>query len=973
MPKRIGLVDTLPLDRAREIFDERYVNFEVINKGDVPVVKAIIYGEENKDKIIKPGATIDQNIGSIPVGDISEIPDAITIGHNNTWYLVGENDYVYIVENSVEKSINRYFGHLSYVSEKSDNDVPDGVKKRFARATSRYNLPIQLVAGFGLKNDSQAHAAYVIDDNKMTIVPGYFVRMGVVRVGGQLIDEFSKTVIHEFGHAIWHQVLSDEEKARYIATAPRFLNPDEVPDIKDYVRGHTDTLTGKRIFGEFLTNKDDKFLTDYARMSVKEDFAETFLFFVLAPDYLLGFDKQRYDFINSIKVTAQIDNLNKGTLILPEKQDSVEVSDLLSIDLQTSELRRKLALEFEVVLKRLLDGSKIGLEHLKNLIPYGTYVKADEQFPEDLRVAIYAEDIPNDLEATNGNIKLAVYNTQEKLDALIYQSRVIATETKVDPDVNKLDEEIDKLMAKLDTFDVRKVEGGVVVNKRFYRKNEIERWVTTSTGRHIPIPKEGVQGRKIKSGKSKAGAELESIRRGKKAPPSKKRLPLGHIGTKPSTTNVHLNRPKQTTYSLQRHYSRVAPEHFDLRLKMGDKAHSWAVQEWPMPGTKTLAILQPPHSTKYMSFQGTIREGYGAGRVDLADLRDVDVTDWTDKKKAFNVYSGPQKGRYALINIGEKNYLLVRKKQIHKPLAVEYVPSRARLKLKEEMWEDPNFVIQAKMNGARSMLYVSKEGNRVLSRSMSAVNEGHVDQTDIVPHIRDMNFGHGDLVLDGEMFIKDKYTTSAILNSNPIRARKLQNQYGKLKLYVFDILRYNGNDLRNIPYKTRLQFLERAVGNNPNVKVIPSFTENKKAYYKKLVKMGYEGIVLKDLRGKYNDRFMTKKKPIHDDDYVIMGSTEGKGKYKGLFGALIFGKYVDGKLVRVGKVGSGFNEKERIKINRKLKTLIKNKTVMSIRHLGLSHKGTPEGAVFDRFRTSKTFHDMLAESLGEQSPSVNAG
>jgi ATP-dependent DNA ligase len=166
--------------------------------------------------------------------------------------------------------------------------------------------------------------------------------------------------------------------------------------------------------------------------------------------------------------------------------------------------------------------------------------------------------------------------------------------------------------------------------------------------------------------------------------------------------------------------------------------------------------------------------------------------------------------------------------------------------------------------------------------------------------------------------------------------------------------------------------LERAVGNNPNVKVIPSFTENKKAYYKKLVKMGYEGIVLKDLRGKYNDRFMTKKKPIYDDDFVIMDYTEGKGKYKGLFGAIVYGKYVNGKLVRVGKVGSGFDEKERIKINKKLKNLIKNKAVIAIRHLGLSHKGVPEGPVFDRIRTSKTFHDMLAESLGEQSPSVNA-
>jgi ATP-dependent DNA ligase len=221
-------------------------------------------------------------------------------------------------------------------------------------------------------------------------------------------------------------------------------------------------------------------------------------------------------------------------------------------------------------------------------------------------------------------------------------------------------------------------------------------------------------------------------------------------------------------------------------------------------------------------------------------------------------------------------------------------------------------------------------------------------------------------VLDGEIFIKDKYTTSKVMNSSPIRSRRLQRELGSAKLYVFDILRYKDNDLRGLPYKTRLKFLERAVGKrNPHVKVVPSFKKNKKAYYKRLVKQGWEGVVLKDLRGKYNDRFMTKMKPIKDSDFVVMDYTPGKGKYKGLFGAIVFGKYINGKLQRVGKVGTGFDEKTRIKLSKMLPDLKRSKAVIAIKHLGLSHKGVPVGPVFDRVRKTKTWHDLHAESLGQ--------
>jgi DNA ligase D-like protein (predicted 3'-phosphoesterase) len=578
----------------------------------------------------------------------------------------------------------------------------------------------------------------------------------------------------------------------------------------------------------------------------------------------------------------------------------------------------------------------------------------------------------------SGNVNVDLFDTQEKVDGVIYNQRVNTEDTKLDETVTDNSSEMKEFYAKCEQLDVEVLDDEVRINKRYYKKDEIDHWVTTPNGTHIPIPKEGKKGyRKIFEKPSKGGKALVAIAQGKKRPPTQRevkervgKLPLGHVETKAGKLPKHKKfAPMISTYSVQRHLSEKAPDHHDLRLKMGNKAYSWAVTKWPNPGEKQLAVLQPAHSIKYMNFKGIIPRGqYGAGRVDLIDHNKVEITDWGKKKIAFNVYEGQNKGRYALIDVGDKNFLLVRKTRIRKYPEIEYHPARARVKFREEMWDSPKYVVQPKMNGARYLLYVGgKNGNQLLSRGMSEVEKGHhVDQTDNVPHLRDIKFEQKDLVLDGEIFRGDKTTTASIMNSNPLRSRELQKKHGKVTYYVFDILKYNGNDLRNLPYKMRLKFLERAVGKNkyPNIKVIPSFTENKKAYYRHLVKMGYEGVVFKRLDGRYGDRFMTKMKPVYDEDYVIMGYTPGKGKFKGMFGAIEYGKYIGGKLTRVGKVGSGFSEKQRVEINKKIDRYIKQKKVIAIKHLGKTHKGTPEASVFDRIRESKTWHDMFSESAG---------
>ena len=71
-------------------------------------------------------------------------------------------------------------------------------------------------------------------------------------------------------------------------------------------------------------------------------------------------------------------------------------------------------------------------------------------------------------------------------------------------------------------------------------------------------------------------------------------------------TPLKIDKPVQTTMSIQKHMAERAGEHRDLRIKINDKAASWVVPHGipNVPGKPRLAIQQPEHEVDYMKFSG---------------------------------------------------------------------------------------------------------------------------------------------------------------------------------------------------------------------------------------------------------------------------------------------------------------------------------------------------------------------------------
>jgi bifunctional non-homologous end joining protein LigD len=100
--------------------------------------------------------------------------------------------------------------------------------------------------------------------------------------------------------------------------------------------------------------------------------------------------------------------------------------------------------------------------------------------------------------------------------------------------------------------------------------------------------------------------------------------------------------------------------HWDFRLERDGVAASWAVPKGvpQRRGVRRLAVQVPDHSVAYMSWSGTIRGGYGKGKVLIWDKGTYDLEKWEEGKIVFELHGDRVHGRYALIRTDGKNWLL---------------------------------------------------------------------------------------------------------------------------------------------------------------------------------------------------------------------------------------------------------------------------------------------------------------------------
>jgi bifunctional non-homologous end joining protein LigD len=232
-----------------------------------------------------------------------------------------------------------------------------------------------------------------------------------------------------------------------------------------------------------------------------------------------------------------------------------------------------------------------------------------------------------------------------------------------------------------------------------------------------------------------------------------------------------------------------------------------------------------------------------------------------------------------------------------------------------------NWVHEVKFDGYRTQARIEKGKAKLLTRK-------GLDWTARFPEIAAECAKLPDGIVDGEICALNEDGAS---DFGLLQTALSDNKTGALVYYVFDCLFANGEDLRKRGLEARkaaLQTLLKPLGKSRRIQFVPHFGSSGDAMLDAACRMGLEGVISKNLSAPYmsgRGDAWTKSK-CRGGQEVVIGAWRGTpGKLR----SLLVGTFQNGKLVYMGRVGTGYNAKTAADLLKRLKPLARKTSPFS--------------------------------------------
>jgi bifunctional non-homologous end joining protein LigD len=491
-------------------------------------------------------------------------------------------------------------------------------------------------------------------------------------------------------------------------------------------------------------------------------------------------------------------------------------------------------------------------------------------------------------------------------------------------------------------------------------------------------------------------------------------------------------------FVVQKHAARRT--HYDLRLEMGGVLKSWAVPKGPAPdpAEKRLAVETEDHPVEYADFEGLIPEGeYGGGAMIVWDRGR-----WVPKgdpaaglaagKLLFELSGYKLRGLWTLVRLkprrkgdAGKEWLLMKERDAFAassggaPLGEESIlsgflvedlasaPARAaevreeavRLgaparevdaaalepmlaEVADEPFSAPGWVFEIKYDGFRLVAGRSGASARVFYRRGREATAAFPDVARAVAALP-----YRDLVLDGEVTVLDEAGRPSFerLQKRCQLLRPLDIERAAVDLpaayFVFDLLGFEGRDLRPLPLRARKALLARILPKLGPLRYADHIEERGAEMFAAVLGMGLEGVVAKRADAPYRAGRSADWRKVRVErtaDFAVVGFTRGGGSRAG-FGALHLAVR-DGRGWRyAGRVGSGFDGRELDEIGAALErdrrpapvvagavpksksdVWVEPRMVVEVRYRDVTEAGLLRQPTFVRVRTDKAPENCAA-------------
>jgi bifunctional non-homologous end joining protein LigD len=427
-------------------------------------------------------------------------------------------------------------------------------------------------------------------------------------------------------------------------------------------------------------------------------------------------------------------------------------------------------------------------------------------------------------------------------------------------------------------------------------------------------------------------------------------------------------KPGQSFVIQEHHASRL---HHDFRLEHDGVLVSWALPKGVPTDTKKnhLAVQTEDHPLEYGSFEGTIPKGeYGAGEVTIWDAGSYELEKWRDDEVIATLHGEPGGGlgaptKVALIRTGgksgdENNWLIHLMKDSPSvsgggggrakpgPKARRSVgggsarpatasgggtvaPMLATLGTAADLADSEDWAFEMKWDGIRALAHLGADDAdvRLLTRNGKDVT---VSYPEVVGQLR-QSAGPGQAILDGELVALDRASAPdfGLLQRRMGLTRRADVERAMrdvpVQYLLFDVLERGGESVMREPYDERRRILEDLVRSDGPIQVPPVFDGDIDSAMRSSRELGLEGVVAKARDSRYRpgrrSSSWIKIKHHRTQEVVVGGWRPGKGRRAGGVGSLLLGIPGEDGLHYVGRVGTGFTEKELAEVARRLSKL----------------------------------------------------
>jgi bifunctional non-homologous end joining protein LigD len=395
------------------------------------------------------------------------------------------------------------------------------------------------------------------------------------------------------------------------------------------------------------------------------------------------------------------------------------------------------------------------------------------------------------------------------------------------------------------------------------------------------------------------------------------------------------------------------------------------------PRDRRMAVMVEDHPYEYRNFEGVIPRGeYGGGQVIIWDEGvyspdEKGAYSWNDREEAnrrmreglekgklsFTMRGHKLKGSFTLVKTrrGVNDWLLIKHRDAHAserdvleddrsvrsgltiedlkegrlPGGVSGVHPQAKkapfldsrkerptlATLVEAAHDRAGWLWEPKLDGIRVLAFA--EDGKVELRSRRG-NDITRQYPRLCESLRDLP--GQPLVVDGEICALDEAGVPRFQllqeRMNLTRSAEIAAMEARrpVVLFLFDLLYFDGFDLRGVPLRDRKALLSSRVPFDETLRYVTHVERDGRAMLEGATSLGFEGVVGKRADSRYEpgirSRAWVKVKSVSQQEFVVGGYTPGEGSRRSTFGSLAVGYYEDGKLRHAGNVGSGFNDRE---------------------------------------------------------------